>query len=408
MISAAMVAGLLAPTAVVALENTKVMPKGVRNLNVREVSTYLRDKTDSSGTPVTLAQPLQKDLTFQTVLNGEKNVLKRKQLEAFLLTESPALSREDALGTFTADLNAAVRVMAPIFGYGINKKTTLALAVPVYAASTDVKVGFRPNNEVAGRFFGLLNASNVNQPASAAEAADKINSAVSELQSKLERNGYSTLGPWNATGPGDMTVAIKQLISSGELWSSAYTVGTVLPTGRVDDPDNLTDLAFGDGQTDIFASLILDEAVGGGVVFNQYAKYTYQNAGKRTVRKKTEAEPIEVEKAHMAFKLGDKIESGVSVQYEPAFGLMSGVGVDYTKKFADRYDADAEVRSELEKDTAAESYYGSVKLGYSTLPAFSRGEFKVPTSIAMEYRRHLKSRNTPAGDYTQVDFNLFF
>jgi hypothetical protein len=203
-------------------------------------------------------------------------------------------------------------------------------------------------------------------------------------------------------------LAAKHLFYKREHLASAVTAGAVLPTGRTDDPDNLTDLPFGDGQTDYFAGVIVDEPVAHGLFFNQYLKYIYQSPSRKTIRLKTDAEPIEVPKQKVGYKLGDKVEAGVSIQSEPDFGLIAGLGADVQRKYMDRYDTEADVRKEIEKETDQQAYYGSARLGYSTVPAFSRGEFKVPANVSIEYRRPLQSRFTPAADLTQIDLNIYF
>ena len=401
-------AALFSGGVAVGFENTKVMPKGVRNVDVREVSTYITQKADAAGRLVGIGQPLEQDLTFQKVINNEKSIVKKKELQAFMLTESPEITVGDTLGTYTADLEANVNVTAPIIAYGYTAKTTLAVAIPVYAASTATKIGFHPNNAVSSRFFKLLNDPNVNQPASAIEAADKLNDARGQLQQKLSDNGYAQLGTWQNTGLGDITLAAKNRFFSREHLAAAATGGIVLPTGQTADPDNLTSLPFGNGTTDYFAGVIVDEPIVGDIFFNQYVKYTYQSANRKTIRMQTEDEQIEVEKKSVDFKLGDKVDTGFSIQYEPQYGLLCGLGFDYQRKFADRYDAPIEVRRYVEKETDQMIEYGSVMLGYSTVPAFTRGEFKVPASVSMEYRKPLRGRWAPMADMTQVDINLFF
>ena len=392
----------------IGFENAKVMPKGVRNVDVRNVSTYISQKADGGGQLVGIGERLEKDLTFQKAINNEKSIIKRKELQAFLLTETPEITVGDSLGTYTADLEASVNVTAPIVAYGYTSKTTLAVAVPIYAASTATKIGFRPNNPVASKFFKLLNQPNVNQPASAMEAADKLNDARGQLQQKLRDNGYAELGTWQNTGLGDMTIAAKHRFFEREHFAAAATGGVVLPTGKTANPDNLTSIPFGDGQTDYFAGLTVDEPIAGNVFLNQYAKYTYQSADHKTIRLQTEEEPIEVPRQNVRYKLGDKVDGGISVQYEPPFGLVCGLGMDVQRKFADRYDAPQEVRSYIEEETDQFIQYAAVMVGYSTVPAFQRGEVKVPASVSAEFHRPLRGKWAPMADMTQVDINLFF
>src|SRR5690606_19827105 len=126
------------------------------------------------------------------------------------------------------------------------------------------------------RFVAALSDPGHNQLTSAREAADKFNNAVRELNAKLVANNYQELEDWHGEGLGDTTALAKYLVYNEGPLASAVTAGFVAPTGRVDDPDILNDIAFGDGQWDIFSQVAFDQTLNRNVFFNQYAKYTWQ------------------------------------------------------------------------------------------------------------------------------------
>lgn len=389
-----------------AFESTTVLPKGIRNISIRTINTETKEKSDSNGGIIPLADPLYKPLKFKNIISSEKSVLKRKEIEAFLKSEG--WSKNDSVGDFFADLDAQINVWAPIVSFGVTDKLTMGVAIPVYSVSTDVEVGFR-TNEMADRFLRKLQSPLVNRGSSAIEAHTKLTNAIPRLNEKLEDNGYRTLKKWSAIGLGDITFLSKYLVLNESKYKVATALGFVAPTGRVDDPDNLTDLAFGDGQWDLFSQLYFDQYLSPKLFFNQYVKYTYQAPSKKIVRDKTADETIEVEKSKRSFKLGDKVDAGFSVQYEQdQTGIKVGAGFLYNRKFSDRYDARSEVRDELQKDTEKEAGYWKAMLGYSSLAAFRKGEAKIPFMSSIEYRRQMFSVNSPKTDFTQVDVRVFF
>lgn len=389
----------------VAFENTKVLPPSIRSINIRSIETNISNKTDQAGKPTPLAQPLNQDLTFAKMVKSE-SALKSAQLNAFLTSNGFADS--DVVGTFNADLKARVKVTAPIVSYGITDKLTLAAAFPFYQAQTAVDVGFAPTAK-AQLFLNSLARTENNQTASAREIGDKLNRAVERLNQKLLDNGFRNLQNWDDRGLGDVTIAAKYRAFGSETLGLATTSGLVLPTGRTDNPDILNDLAFGDGQTDVFAQVAVDEFLGNGITFNQYLKYTEQLAGKKQVRLVTEEEKIEVEKANAEFKLGSKSEAGVSLQWEPTFGLVTGIGYSQSKKLGDDYrGVPDETASVLEARTDQEAKHSIVELGYSTVPLFRAKQFPVPVETKFSYTHQISSRNTPESDLAQIDFSLFF
>ena len=390
----------------IAFESTKVLPKGIRNLNLRTLYTTTSTKTNKDGDIEPLAEPLWKPLKFRNILSSEEG-LKKKQLQALLLQQG--WSEDDSVGDFYAELDAQINVWAPIFAYGISDKLTLATALPIYNASTDIKAGFR-TNEGADRFISALTDPTMSNTKSAVEAAEKFQNAIGRLNNKLVDNGYDELEKWNGTGVGDLTILAKYLAYDGDIFKAALTGGFTAPTGKKESPDILTDLPFGDGQWDLISQVTLDQFLTPNLVMNQFVKYTYQAADKKTTRLKTGEETIEVELKELDYKLGDKVDAGISIQYEqPITGIQTGLGLVAYKKYGDRYSTDdLAAKDELQRATDHEAFYWQAKLGYSALGAFKRGEFAVPLMASIEYRKQKIGQNLPRTDFTQVDIRLFF
>jgi hypothetical protein len=391
--------------AATAFENAKVMPGGVNRLTFRLVQSNFSSKTDGAGTARDLEDPIEKDLTFKDVLKNEKDLQKRELTAGFMAYGG--FGEGEALGQFTADLEGRVTVYAPIFTRGITDRLTVAVAMPIYNMALNVGVGFRASPTADAFKFALTDNYN-NQTQGARDFVERINDAVSRLNTKLVDNGYSRLEPWQETGLGDLQVLAKYAIVPDGPIVLAGQAGVVAPTGRTDDPDNLIDAGFGDGQWDAFVQLSADQPISdSGIFFNQYAKYTYQFDDEKTVRLKTPDESIEVEKERVGFKLGDKLNAGASVQYAADFGLTSGLGYNYYRKELDQYDAGVSSR-ELEKDTFQQSHEAEVSVGYSGVPAFRRKEIPVPFEVSLAYKHQLSSQNLPVTHFIQLETGVFF
>jgi hypothetical protein len=398
---------LVCSTTAWAFENTKVLPKGVRKLTMRHVQTNLDQQTDEFGHKQSLAQPLAKELTFAHMAQDYEG-LALSQIEAFL--KANGFEQKEALGSFTADFSGKIAVTAPIFAYGISDKMSLGFAMPVYQARTNVAIGFRSSAR-AQEFLNALTNPYTNQNIKAREAMDKLNNAPRELNSKLVANGYKPLGEWSGTGLGDATLLAKYAPVRLKHFAVALGGGVNAPTGRRDDPDILTDVAFGDGQWDLVGQLILDQPLNRYFFVNQYVQYTNQLPGRKDMRLKRSNEELEVDTESVQFKLGDKVDAGVSLQYEGYEGVFAGVGYNVARKFADRYylasvyhdeERVAEARTEQQ---ASDAEFG---LGFSTINAYQRGTFAVPFETTVSYKKHLKSKNMPVKDLGQVDVTVFF
>lgn len=397
--------GLLPVRQAFAFEDSKVMPKGVRRLSLRTLTSNISEKTDSSGQRAELAKPLEKDLTFRDVLKNEKDPVKKELTLGFMGYEKFAES--DAVGTFSADLKGRVTVVAPIFSYGLTEKVTLAAAMPIYDMAMSVGMGFNANAN-GQRFIDSLAGDYNNQTASARDAGEKINNAVNRLNDKLRDNGYRSISSWRGRGAGDLQLLSKARLVDLPQVRGALTAGVVVPTGRTDDPDNLIDKGFGDGQWDGILGAAVDEPIGTtGLTLNQYAKYTVQLPSQKMVRKVTETETIEVPKERVRYKLGDKLEAGASLQSETEIGLVSGVGYNFYRKPSDVYRA-GESSAVLARNTAEQLHQAEIEVGYSGIPAFRRKEIPVPFETRLNYKHQLASRNMPVTHFVQLDTSVFF
>ena len=398
---------LIGSTAAFAFEDTKVLPKGVRNLSIRTVDTSFNQTTDPGGMVEPLAHLLYKDLTFAQVVRDDTK-LKGALLKGFMLQNG--LKDEDAVGQFSADITAHLTVIAPIMAYGLTPNLTLALATPFYQAQTKTNVGFVPNQR-AQSLMALLAKPENSQIANGREAAMKLSDAVNRLNNKLSANNFQRLDAWNSSGPGDATLAGKYQYVNNSVLALASTTGVVLPTGRRKDPDVLNDIPFGEGVWAPFAQMAVDEKLPQHFTVNQFGKYTAPLPGYKSVRTITYDEPIEVGSVNANYKEGDKVDAGTSLRYDPSFGLVSGIGYAYMHKYGDVYRGEGisnDSKKALQRWTDKTAHNAEVMIGYSTVPLYQQGRVPVPFSLRASYVKQLAGRNMPVTNLAQFDFDLYF
>ena len=156
--------------------------------------------------------------------------------------------------------------------------------------------------------------------------------------------------------------------------------------------------------------MTFDQQLTSSIFLNEFGKYTYQAPDKRRIPWKTYAESIEVPVETTEFKYGDKVDAGISLQYDSEItGINAGLGALYFRKFGDRYGVPViDSKNELQRWTDQQAEYAQVRVGYSTVGAYRRKEFPLPASLMLEYRKQLASRNQPITNFAQMDINLFF
>lgn len=270
-----------------------------------------------------------------------------------------------------------------------------------------VRFGF--SSTVVGDSFRERLSGVHNLVSSSREAAD----VTQKFDEKLAKNGYAPLKDWNGQGIGDLALISKYKALDTQHFDTSLTFGVTLPTGRKDDPDNLIDVPFGEGTWTASIQPTFDQYVMNDLFFTEYTKFTYFAPSSAYTRLKTADEPIEVAKEYIKSKKGNALETGISLQYEPDFGLLAGVGFTHYEKWDDRYYAannDA-ANEELAKDSREKANHMELRIGYSAVPAFKRGSIKIPFAFTIDYKKHLTSMNSfkkEAHDLITAEVSLFF
>lgn len=386
-------------------ESARVLPQGVRQLAIRGGMTQVRETTDDAGVRIPLAQPFNRPVTLGQLVAAEEGMA-REQAQAYLTARG--IDPQTEVGSFRGDLESSVAVVAPVLAWGITDRLTLAVAVPFYRAETAVDVEFEPS-ESAQAFVDGLGDPGINQRERGRQIARRINAGVMSLHERLAAHGYSPLERWSASGLGDVTAQARYLLAQGTRWGLAGLGGLAAPTGRVDDPDILTDVPFGDGSWDVAAGILADQVLAPelGLFLNEHVRYTYQAPARGRFRLKTVDESIAVPVETLRYRLGSRVDLGASVQLELSRGWTGGVGLDYFSKEQDLYDTLGK-ESILGQGSAQSGLEAEAGAGYSTVAAYQRAEAAIPIRLQVSLVRHLASRNAPVRDLAKFEMGVFF
>src|SRR5690606_21301949 len=128
--------------------------------------------------------------------------------------------------------------------------------------------------------------------------------------------GYKPIGNWHGKGFGDLETGLMINAIDKGTWGLLVYPGVVLPTGRVDDADNLQDLGFGDGQFDIFGEVasayVFDETLTLGTTF----RYTYQAPTNKELRVPDSADlSVSSQTGNFDVKYGDRFDFMLNTTY---------------------------------------------------------------------------------------------
>lgn len=229
--------------------------------------------------------------------------------------------------------------------------------------------------------------------------------------------GYRRIGDWRGEGLGDLELGLKAALPWTALltraWTSSLQAGFRLPTGRVDDPDDLTDVGFGDGQTDVAVYWQNDLAAADWLRLNATLRYTWQLPDFERLRVPPSANlpiasPDDTENVWR--DLGDVLEAELGLFGRLYRAFYPFTRVLYVSKGRDdirgsrglTYDA-------LEEESARTDLRLEGGLTFSTIPYVESSDFPLPFDLTLAYDRSLGgSGNTPIASTLRLEAAVYF
>lgn len=386
------------------------LPKGVRLFGYRFVQTgKISDSFNSNGD----SQSFQ----FSVDANTETLSGVNQALDAIFGQINANKGGNLSFGAYQIDGDSVVKVHGTGFGYGVTDRLTAFVSIPRFNA--EVNVRFKQNKKNNGAQV----SDNINQNTND-DIANIISNAVQYgtflldsgkavgeiTQGILVNNlGYKSVGNWNGTGLGDMELGALYRIYKDSEKGFAVAGGTVLPTGRVDDPDILQDVGFGDGQFDLYAE------AGGGYhlhrkwFVNAFTRYTYQLEGKRSFRLPYDSGGLTDRKERIRFKLGNRFQFHTDTEYvfSDWMSFIFGYEVTMTGK-SKFYSSDETANQILAQDTDSMQHEFIFTTEVSSITPFLKKKFLLPAKINFTYRPTIGGRNVVNADRYEVEFRMMF
>jgi len=245
---------------------------------------------------------------------------------------------------------------------------------------------------------------------------------------------YKRFQSWEGNGLSDVEAGLRYQYFRSADWRLAFTGGVRFPTGRVDDPDNLTDYAFGAGAWGLLFRLNHDFVVSnlwnnkqaskselvpgdigaldpGDLVLNGTFRYDLVLPDHQKKRVLLDVNnPLTRNEEKVKRNLGDFFEFELSAKY----GLLKGLNFTglykYGFKLKDNISGNMGLNySSLEEETKATSHIYIMELSYSTLPLYLEKKFPLPISASLSYRnRFAGSDNVLRSQYVGFGLNVLF
>lgn len=407
-------AALAAPRAL-ALEQARILPPGARAVGLRLMHARVSERYSAQGNTVPLASPYALDLSFGDYLGLRGEDDETRMFRAFLLSQGG--DEKLSLGRVQPRIESHLTVAAPVLSFGLARGWMLALGVPVVRAESALSVDLA----LGGAFedlAGKLSSPEINQPEERRLLESEMTSIDSRIATAFARAGYRPQSRWRQQDLGDVQLFARRLLFEDARDTLTLHLGSVLPTGRVKDPDVLLDQGSGDGQWDFQLGLLWDRRILGlGLSANVFGKATAQLPGRRTIRLATEREALRVPKARVNFDPGDLLEAGASLRWQGPAWIQIGAGINVQARAADRLSSGSPVTRLrlLARDkpqslpfTAQRLLEAELELGLSSLDAFLAQAASVPFESRLGLRRPFAGRDGPRVPWLQWESLFFF
>lgn len=379
----------------------KVLPKGVRILGYRNVTT---SKISSNFNQFRSESPIGASFKIDApTLN---------QLSGLAYSPSTPGEKEAydnlVIGQYQVDAEAQFNVHGTGFGYGITDKTMLYAEVAYYTGrvkSTIKRTAGNTYEETARILEGNGNtviADNIRNLVDANE--ETIQSVITNYYK------YKPIGNWYTEGYGDMELGVMHKVLDKGTTGLLFYPGVILPTGSQDDPDILQDVGFGDGQLDVFGEVATGYVHNDHLSFGTTLRYTHQLETTKTLRVPESRDfALSTRKGDFDVKYGDKVNLMFNttlslndwISFTPVYRFMYQMPASYKSEFG-------EANKYLEYNSDKQEHSVQLTTTFSSIQPFLKKEFMLPAQINLNAVKTVSGKNVPAASRFEVEFRMLF
>ena len=398
-------------------ENAEVLPKGVWTAYLENKFYFPFDKRyDPNGDVEDAA------IDYNGIL-GSNVFPALGDLELALGLPPGSANVGDSVVSFDYDVNE----MQLIVGYGITDKLAVGVKIPYLWLSNDVSARLDTTNATIGKKppFGTPGDPTGGLAPLFPIALGGVPLTTEDVQGLLGGGldvngdgavdipgyGYKRFESWSDDGFGDIEVGMKYQYYKTDNWRLAFTGGVRLPTGKVDDPDNLVDLPFGTGAWALLFKFHNDYTGIKNLVLSAMIQYDWYLPDKQELRVPDDVnEPITRNKEKVDRDLGDVVTVEATANYQFLKGASFLLQYKYGHSFKDDVSGDMGFAYQsLEDETNWTEHVIETGLSYSTVPLYLEKKFSIPMNVSLTYRNRFAGRNNVyKSDYINLALQFYF
>jgi hypothetical protein len=382
----------------------KVLPKGVRIVGYRNVTTSkISSNFNQAGRESSLGSSFRVDASS---LNNMTN----NAIIPGVDVDQGAYNNL-VVGEYSVDADAQFNVHGTGLGYGITDKVMFYGEIAYYQAQVRTNIKRTAGNSYEETALLLEQSGGTQNTIIAENLRNMIDANEKTIQSVITNYyGYKPIGDWFGSGYGDMEAGLMAKVIDKGTWGLMLYPGVVLPTGRQDDPDILQDVGFGDGQFDLFGEMATGYVVNDRISLGTIFRYTYQAPTKRALRIPGERDfQLSESKSDFNVKYGDKINWTLNstlslndwVSFTPVYRFIYQDSSKYESEFS-------EANKYLAYNSHRLEHQAQLTTTFSSIKPFLKKEFLLPAQVNVNLVKTLAGQNVPNAERFEVEFRMLF
>jgi hypothetical protein len=338
-----------------------------------------------------------------------------RQLEAFFRLPPGSATLGDSVVSYDFDLVHSEF----LFQYGLTDRFNIGILVPYLWITNHVGARLDPSTATVGK------SPRLGQLVPLGATPDAVSLTTDDVQDILGRGldinadgrvdvsgfGLRRVQTWSDHGLGDIDAGFRYQYFKTDQWRLAVTDGVRFPTGQVDDPDNLVDLAFGKGAYGLFFHFNQDYTGIDNLLLNSTFRYLLVLPDRKVRRIPASVnQPVTATKLKVDRDLGDEIEFEASAVYSLFKGMSVSALYQYGFKLKDQVSGPEGLSFKaLEDETDWTSHIVIGGLSYTTIPLYREKKFPWPMTASVLYRnRFAGSNNILKSHYISLLLAVFF
>jgi hypothetical protein len=302
--------------------------------------------------------------------------------------------------------------------YGVTDRFTVGVVVPYYWQTNKVSARLDTSHATVGTNAALHTLAPLQIPGTKPLTAEDVQALLGK---GLDINGdgiidipgfgFKRFATWSDAGVGDLEAGFRYQYLTTTQWRLALTSGIRFPTGKVDDPDNLVDGAFGTGAYALLFRANHDFTGIPNLVLHTTLSYDLYLPDQQTKRVPDEVnQPITRNKEVVKRDLGDIVKIEVSGRYTLLQGLSISGLYEFGAKWKDQVSGKKGfMYASLEEETNWTSHIFIVGVSYTAVPLYAAKQFPIPLVTSLVYRdRFAGSNNALDTKYLSLQIQAFF